>query len=157
MLPIHTGSREGLWWMSRGLRIVLFLDKTPCSTVNESQNFGDACRLPFQSIRLVICFKDTGYRKGRTFIRWQWGKQLPQTIFKASHSLRRWCSRRCENQNSHVVYSSEISPTRCNNCVFYSPQWLYSTCFGWQSHPSSGVHMLYTTTGKPAHLGCKFF
>ena len=30
------------------------------------------------------------------------------------------------------------SPTRCNNCVFYS-QWLYSTCFGWQSHPSSGV------------------
>ena len=32
----------------------------------------------------------------------------------------------------------EISPTRCNNCVFYS-QWLYSTCFGWQSHPSSGV------------------
>jgi len=28
-----------------------------------------------------------------------------------------------------VVYSGEISPTRCNNCVFYS-QWLYSTCFG---------------------------
>jgi hypothetical protein len=26
-------------------------------------------------------------------------------------------------------YSGEISPTRCNNCVFYS-QWLYSTCFG---------------------------
>ena len=24
--------------------------------------------------------------------------------------------------------SSEISPTRCNNC-FFSPQWLYSTCF----------------------------
>ena len=23
---------------------------------------------------------------------------------------------------------------------FYSPQWLYSTCFGRQSHPSSGVH-----------------
>ena len=32
----------------------------------------------------------------------------------------------------------EISPTRCNDYVFYS-QWLYSTCFGWQSHPSSGV------------------
>jgi len=28
--------------------------------------------------------------------------------------------------------SGEISPTRCNNCLFYS-QWLYSTCFGWQS------------------------
>ena len=36
------------------------------------------------------------------------------------------------------VCSGEISPTRCNICVFYS-QWLYSTCFGWQSHPSSGV------------------
>ena len=36
------------------------------------------------------------------------------------------------------ICSGEISPTRCNNCVFYS-QWLYSTCFRWQSHPSSGV------------------
>ena len=27
------------------------------------------------------------------------------------------------------LYIGEISPTRCNNCVFYS-QWLYSTCFG---------------------------
>jgi len=27
------------------------------------------------------------------------------------------------------LYSGEISPTRYNNCVFYS-QWLYSTCFG---------------------------
>ena len=39
---------------------------------------------------------------------------------------------------------------------FYSPQWLYSTCFGGQSHPSSGVLMLYMATGKPPHLGCKF-
>ena len=37
-----------------------------------------------------------------------------------------------------TLYSGEISPTRRNNCVFYL-QWLYSTCFGWQSHPSSGV------------------
>ena len=36
------------------------------------------------------------------------------------------------------LYSGEIIPTRCNNCVFYS-QRLYSTCFGWQSHPSSGA------------------
>ena len=36
---------------------------------------------------------------------------------------------------------------------FYSPQWLYSTRFGRQSHPSSGEHMLYMATGKPAH--CK--
>ena len=34
---------------------------------------------------------------------------------------------------------------------FYFPQWLYSTCFGWQSHLSTGVHMLYMATGKPAH------
>jgi hypothetical protein len=41
---------------------------------------------------------------------------------------------------------------------FYSPQWLYSTGFGRQSHPSSGVRTLYKymATGKPAHLGCKF-
>jgi hypothetical protein len=39
---------------------------------------------------------------------------------------------------------------------FYSPQCLYSTCFRRQSHPSSGVQMLYMATGKPAHLGCKF-
>ena len=39
---------------------------------------------------------------------------------------------------------------------FYSPQWIYSTCFGRQSHPSSVVRMLYMATGKPAHLGCKF-
>ena len=37
-----------------------------------------------------------------------------------------------------MLCSSEISPTWCNNCV-YSSQWLYSTCFGWQFHPSSGV------------------
>ena len=34
-------------------------------------------------------------------------------------------------------FDSEINPTRCNNCV-YSSQWLYSTCFRWQFHPSSG-------------------
>jgi len=33
-----------------------------------------------------------------------------------------------------MLYSGEVSPTRCNNCVFYS-QWLYSTCFGWDCHP----------------------
>jgi hypothetical protein len=37
-----------------------------------------------------------------------------------------------------MLYIGELSPTRCNNCVFYS-QWLYSTCFGWHCHPSSGV------------------
>jgi len=37
-----------------------------------------------------------------------------------------------------MLYIGEMSPTRCNNCVFYS-QCLYSTSFGRQSHPSSGV------------------
>ena len=35
------------------------------------------------------------------------------------------------NNPTRCNYIGEISPTRCNNCVFYS-QWLYSTCFGWQ-------------------------
>ena len=50
--------------------------------------------------------------------------------------------RRCNWNDFYVPYSGletmlhrekssagEISPTRCNNCVFYS-QWLFSTCFG---------------------------
>ena len=41
----------------------------------------------------------------------------------------------------------EISPTSCKNCVFYS-QWLYSTCFGWQSHPSSGVKCCIYSAGS---------
>ena len=45
---------------------------------------------------------------------------------------RTWCTHKIS------VSNSEIIPTRCNNCV-YSSQWLYSTCFGWQFHPSSGV------------------
>ena len=52
--------------------------------------------------------------------------------------------------------SGEINPTRCNNCV-YSSQWLYSTCFGWQLHPSSGVHMLYMASGRQVYLCCNFF
>ena len=42
---------------------------------------------------------------------------------------------RLDHSRNDVSYSynnfvcGEISPTRCNNCVFYS-QWLYSTCFG---------------------------
>ena len=43
----------------------------------------------------------------------------------------------CEN-GSEEDGNSEINPTRCNNCI-YSSQWLYSTCFGRQLHPSSGV------------------
>ena len=54
-----------------------------------------------------------------------------------------------------LQHSSEISPTNAT-IAFYSSQWLYSTRFGRQSHPSSGVHMLYMATGKLAHLGCKF-
>ena len=51
--------------------------------------------------------------------------------------------------------NSEINPTRCNNCV-YSSQWLYSTCFRWQFHPSSGVHMLYMASGRQVYLCCNF-
>ena len=44
----------------------------------------------------------------------------------------------CDFRGHEYSYCGEIIPTRCNNCV-YSSQWLYSTCFGWQFHPSSGV------------------
>jgi len=33
---------------------------------------------------------------------------------------------------------------------------LYSTCFGWQSHPSSWVHLLYMAKGKQAHLVSRY-
>ena len=46
-------------------------------------------------------------------------------------------------------------PTRCNNCGLIFPM-LYSTCFGWQSHPSSGVHLLYMATGKQEHLVSRY-
>ena len=56
----------------------------------------------------------------------------------------------------NTINRCEISPTRCNNCVFILRNGFYSTYFGRQSHTSSGVHMLYMATGKLAHLGCKF-
>jgi hypothetical protein len=34
-----------------------------------------------------------------------------------------------KNDDGAFLHSSEINPTRCNNCV-YSSQWLYATCFG---------------------------
>ena len=57
---------------------------------------------------------------------------------------------------THTLVVCDISPTRCNNCVFILRNGFYSTCFGRQSHPSLGIHMLYMATGKLAHLGCKF-
>ena len=62
-----------------------------------------------------------------------------------------------------MTYSSEISPKRCNNCVFILSN-------GFTLHVSGDNHthhqeyiyiyiyiyMVYTATGKPAHLGCKF-
>ena len=51
------------------------------------------------------------------------------------------CCKYNHNYDATSIYEifilNSCSP-RCNNCVFYS-QWLFSTCFGWQSHPSSGV------------------
>ena len=50
----------------------------------------------------------------------------------------------CDKLNHHQEYNAvyghycgEISPTRCNNCVFILRNGF--TCFGRQSHPSSGV------------------
>ena len=54
-----------------------------------------------------------------------------------------------------IMLNSEINPTRCNNCV-YSSQWLYSTCFGWQFHPSSGYNAVYGLSGRQVYLCCNF-
>ena len=48
------------------------------------------------------------------------------------------CRKNKTKNTTNTQTDSEINPTRCNNCV-YSSQWLYSTCFGWKFHPSSGV------------------
>jgi len=59
------------------------------------------------------------------------------------------------NMSTYAVYGNgEISPTRCNNCVFILRKWLYSTCFGRQSHPSSGVYMLYMANNKISPTRC---
>ena len=50
-------------------------------------------------------------------------KQIPMVPRESEVVVMRWLK-------ASLSYIGEISPTRCNNCVFYS-QWLYSTCFGW--------------------------
>ena len=52
---------------------------------------------------------------------------------------------------SIMLYIGEISPIRCNNCVFYS-QWLYM--FRVTISPIIRSTMLYMATGELAHLGC---
>ena len=62
----------------------------------------------------------------------------------------------CYIQSHSFGYSSEISPTRCNNCVFILRN-------GFNLHVSGDNlthHQEYIcciwATGKPAQLGCKF-
>ena len=52
-----------------------------------------------------------------------------------------------------MIFSGEISPTRCNNCVFYS-QWLLLYMFRVTISPIIRSTMLYMATGELAHLGC---
>ena len=49
--------------------------------------------------------------------------------------------------------SSENNSNETQQLRFILRKYFYFTCFGWQSHPSSGVHVLYMATGKQAH--CK--
>ena len=83
----------------------------------------------------------------------------PQTVCflrrKATDIRTAPCITEMPTNNKHEWLNSEINPTRCNNCV-YSSQWLYSTCFEWQFHPSSGVHMLYMASGRQVYLCCNF-
>ena len=69
-----------------------------------------------------------GIRAVHKAVNWSWAELLIRK------SVIKWCTK----QFVVLRFDSEIIPTRCNNCV-YSSQWLYSTCFGWQFHPSSGV------------------
>ena len=55
-----------------------------------------------------------------------------------------------------MLYSSEISPTRCNNYVFILRNGFTLHVSGDSLTHHQVVHMLYMATGKPAHLGCKF-
>ena len=57
----------------------------------------------------------------------------------------------CTYGNRHMSNGCCYSPTRCNNCVFYS-QWLYM--FRVTISPIIRSTMLYVATGKLAHLGC---
>ena len=52
----------------------------------------------------------------------------------------------CSENNSNEMQQLRFILRKC----------FYSTCFGWQSHPSSGVHVLYMATGKQAHFISKF-
>ena len=66
---------------------------------------------------------------------------VTKIILLGRRNIRGIFSPPCTTQIMPMIITetnSEIIPTRCNNCV-YSSQWLYSTCFGWQFHPSSGV------------------
>ena len=52
-----------------------------------------------------------------------------------------------------MLYSGEISPKRCNNCVFYS-QLALLYMFQVTISPIIRSTMLYMATGELAHLGC---
>jgi len=75
-----------------------------------------------------------------------WSDDLTKIIFLPSFQLATRLNSQNRNETEfmnelwhfNLYMNSEIFTTRCNNCV-YSSQWLYSTYFGWQFHPSSGV------------------
>ena len=70
------------------------------------------------------------------------------------HKMRSISDKSCrENQK----FYSENNSNEMQQLLFILRKCFYSTCFGWQSHPSSGVHVLYVATGKQAHLVSIFF
>ena len=56
-----------------------------------------------------------------------------------------------------MLYSSEISPSRCNNCVFILRNGFTLHVSGDNlTHHQEYICCTCMATGKPAHLGCKF-
>jgi len=45
-------------------------------------------------------------------------------------------------------------PTRCNKSSLFIILQVHSTCFGCQTHPSSGVHKTVTTASVTGHIFC---
>ena len=79
-----------------------------------------------------------GFWPGGPDAEWRWYSPDPPKLMLACDLWQKRDTELKRRNKATGIQCGEISPTRCNNCVFYS-QWLYSTCFGWQSHPSSGV------------------
>ena len=57
-------------------------------------------------------------------------------------------------RSTYAVYDQWWNKSNKMQQLRFHSHWLYSTCFGWHSHPSSGVHMLYMANGEISTTRC---